>query len=133
MQRSKSSRARSSFTHRKRQRTPSAVDPIPDAVAEHESPPVDMALPAAGAEKQPAVIGTLMQVAPLLWDNEYIKNRIWTGMVAAAPTYPAGNNGPNGPIWKQKSDSRRVSRGRALGFKHQNLYEPPSVCLSNRQ
>ena len=29
MQRSKSSRARSSFTHRKRQRTPSAVDPIP--------------------------------------------------------------------------------------------------------
>ena len=72
MQRSKSSRARSSFTHRKRQRTPSAVDPIPDAVAEHESPPVDMALPAAGAEKQPAVIGTLTQVARLLWDDNYM-------------------------------------------------------------
>ena len=72
MQRAKSSRARSSFTHRKRQRTPSAVDPIPDAVAEHESPHVDMALPAAGAESQPAVIGTLKQVAPLLWDDNYM-------------------------------------------------------------
>ena len=72
MQRSKSSRRRSSFTHRKRQRTSSAVEPSPDAGAEHESPPVDMALPAPGEEKQPAVIGTLRQVAPLLWDNDYM-------------------------------------------------------------
>ena len=49
-----------------------AVEPSPDAGAEHESPPVDMALPAPGEEKQPAVIGTLMQVAPLLWDNDYM-------------------------------------------------------------
>ena len=67
MQRSKSSRPRSSFTHRKRQRTPSAVEPSSDAGAEHESPLVDMTLPAPGEEMQPAVIGTLIQVAPLLW------------------------------------------------------------------
>ena len=72
MQRSKSSRRRSSFTHRKRQRTPGAVEPSPDAGAEHGSPPLDMALPAPGDEIQPAVIGTLMQVAPLLWDTDYM-------------------------------------------------------------
>ena len=71
--------------------------------------PEGVAAAMAGAEKGVPIWFTLASVirchvTPVSYVRLGVgpKNRIWTGIVAAAPTYPAGNNGPNGPIWEQK-------------------------------
>ena len=71
MARGKSSRRKPKFTHVKRQRQPPVENTSPVASAAHEEAMMDMPEPPAPGEEESAVVGTLMQIAPRLWVNDY--------------------------------------------------------------